>query len=50
MERHVIVNFIDFLLRRVFQSKSIPETIVIEAWKDVIKDVNYHFPSMRNLF
>ena len=46
MERHVIVNFIDFLLRRVFQSKSIPETIVIEAWKDVIKDVNYHFPSI----
>jgi serine O-acetyltransferase len=45
MERRQIVVFIDFLLQRVFQSKPIPKAIVFEAWKDVIKDVNYHFPS-----
>ena len=45
MERHQIIDFIDFLLQRVFQPKEIPDTIVFKAFENVVKDVNYHFPN-----
>mgnify|MGYP003665303780 CR=1 FL=1 len=44
MEEYQIVNFVEFLLKRVYNSKQIPKTIVLDAFNNVIRDVNYHFP------
>ncbi|WP_296386328.1 hypothetical protein [Winogradskyella sp.] len=45
MERYKIIDFVDFLLKRVFQPKPIPEILIFNAWMDVVKDVNFHFPN-----
>ncbi|BAO74400.1 hypothetical protein [Winogradskyella sp. PG-2] len=52
MERHKIIDFVNFLLRRVFQSKVIPDNILFEAWKETVMDINYHYPDIdeQNIF
>ena len=39
-------NFVDFLLRKVYQSIEIPEAIIETAFKKTVLDVNYHFPNL----
>lgn len=39
-------NFVDFLLKKVYNSKSVPKKIIETAFNNVLKDVQYHFPSL----
>jgi len=39
-------NFVDFLLTKVYQSKSIPEALIQIAFEKTVIDVNYHFPNL----
>ncbi len=45
MDRHSVVDFVNFLLQRVYQSKPISDTVIFNALDKVIKDVKYHFPN-----
>lgn len=39
-------NFVDFLLTKVYKSKSIPIEIVQSAFEKTVADVQYHFPEV----
>ena len=39
-------DFVDFLLKKVYNSKTIPQKIIEVAFNNVLKDVQYHFPSL----
>jgi len=45
MDRHSVVDFIHFLLQRVYQAKPISDTVIFNALDNVVKDVKYHFPN-----
>ena len=45
MERHSIIDFVNFLLQRVYQPKPISDVIILNAFQKVVEDVNYHFPN-----
>jgi len=47
MERHPIIDFVKFLLQRVYMFKPIPDGIILAALKNTITDVNYHFPDVK---
>ncbi|WP_282043186.1 hypothetical protein [Winogradskyella flava] len=49
MGRHRIVDFLNFLLQRVYESKPIEESFILDAFNKVVKDVNYHFPTVDEL-
>ncbi len=42
-------NFVDFLLTKVYESKSIPVEIVQSAFEKTVADVQYHFPEVSAL-
>ncbi|WP_296314970.1 hypothetical protein [Winogradskyella sp. UBA3174] len=44
MGRYSIIDFVNFLLQRVYNPKPIADAIIISALTKVVKDVNYHFP------
>ena len=44
MDRHSIINFVNFLLQRVYQPKQIADALILKAFEKVVIDVNYHFP------
>lgn len=39
-------NFVDFLLTKVYRSKTITDDIIQAAFEATILDVNYHFPAL----
>ncbi|MEM9679481.1 MAG: hypothetical protein AAF901_04085 [Bacteroidota bacterium] len=46
MARHRILDFFLFIQQRLFNAKEIPDDIVLKAFGDTLKDVNYHFPNL----
>ena len=42
-----MVDFVTFLLTKVYQPISISEDVINKAFDRVVKDVKYHFPSDR---
>lgn len=41
-----MIDFVSFLLTKVYQPKAIPEALILEAFKKTVKDVNYHLPAV----
>lgn len=41
-----MVDFVTFLLTKVYQPISIPVDVINKAFERVVKDVKYHFPSL----
>jgi serine O-acetyltransferase len=41
-----MINFVNFLLTKVYNSKSIPDEIVVSAFDKTVADVQYHFPNL----
>jgi serine O-acetyltransferase len=41
-----MIDFVKFLLSRVYNSKSIPDQIIISAFEKTVKDVQYHFSEL----
>ncbi len=44
MARHSIIEFVDTILKRVYNATPIPEAIISKALELAVMDVNYHFP------
>lgn len=44
MDRHSIIDFVNFLLQRIYQPKQIADALILKAFEKVVTDVNYHFP------
>jgi serine O-acetyltransferase len=42
-------DFVTFLLTKVFNSKSIPESIIESAFIKTCADINYHFPDLTQI-
>lgn len=42
-------DFVSFLLTKVFNSKSIPESIIESAFIKTCADINYHFPDLTQI-
>lgn len=41
-----MVDFVSFLMNKVFEPKAIPKLIIHEAFEKTVKDVNYHIPTL----
>ena len=41
-----MVDFVSFLLTKVYKPKAIPETVIVAAFEKTVKDVNYHLPNL----
>lgn len=44
MAGHSIIEFVDFILKRVYKATPIPDAFIDKAFELTVADVNYHFP------
>ncbi|WP_405605382.1 hypothetical protein [Polaribacter sp. Asnod1-A03] len=44
-----MIDFVEFLLKKVYNSKNIPVEIIKSAFNNTVKDIQYHFPELTNI-